>query len=161
MSEIAICVVRWIYEQASAILDALKALLLSVVAMIDAYIAVLRAWLLQWDLLAKGEQWLWDQVKGFLEELISMLDALPAGPGAEVCPEFVAYFSDPLAGLLESYLGQLEYLHENVNSDLSFIDELDQAIVYWENTRDDLIAVIDIIDAALYEALMNAAEEVP
>jgi len=158
---VATCVVRWIYDQASWVLQQLKALLLSMITIIDAYIAILRAWAAQWDLLAKGEQWLWDQVKGVLDEMKSQLDSLPDAPGAELCPEFVNYFTDPIVGLLEIATASLEYLHENLNSTLSYMDNLDQLIAKWENTKADMIAAIDIIDAALYEALMNAAEAVP
>lgn len=158
---VAKCVVRWIYEQASWVLKQLKNLLLSLITAIDAYILILRAQAAQWDLLAKGEQFLWDQVKGFLDEIKSQLTALPKGPAGDICPEFVIYFTDPLLGLLESSLRSLNFIHEDVNASLSYMDELDRLILYWENTKLDLVAAIDIIDAALLEALEREAEAVP
>lgn len=158
---IAKCVVRWIYEQASWVLKKLKELLLDLITIIDAYIAILRAWAAQWDLIAKGEQWVWDNVKGFLDDLMSQLNSMPTGPLGDACPEFVAYFTDPILGLLEASTRSLNYIHEDVNSILSYMDNLDQLISYWDNTKLDMVAAIDIIDAALYEALMNEAESVP
>jgi len=158
---VATCVVRWIYEQASWVLQKLKELLLLMITYIDMIIAILRAWLAQWDLLAKLEQFLWEQVEWFLEELMSLLDSLPLGPAGDICPEFVAYFTDPIVGLLESFTGSLKYLHGDLNSMLSYMDDIDRYLMYWENTKLDMVAAIDIIDAALYEALMNAAEDVP
>lgn len=158
---IAKCVVRWIYEQASHVLKQLKKLLLDMIAVIDSYIAILRAWALQWDLLAKGEQWLWDNVKGFLESLMNQLNSIPTGPVGDLCPEFAAYFTDPILGLLQAFTMSLNYIHEDVNSLLSFMDELDRMISYWDNTKLDMVAAIDVIDSALYEILMTEAENVP
>lgn len=158
---VAKCVVRWIYEQASWVLRQLKNLLLSLITTIDAYILILRAQAAQWDLLAQGEQFIWDQVKGVLDETKNQLSAIPDGPVGDVCPEFVIYFTDPILGLLEVFTRSLNYLHEDVNASLSYMDELDRLILYWENTKLDLVAAVDIIDAALLEALEREAESIP
>ena len=158
---IAVCVARWLYEQASWVLKQLKKLLLWLIDLIDAQIAALRAWAAQYDFLAKGEQWLWDQIKWFLDELMNQLNSAPKGPLGDLCPEFVGYITDPLLGLLEAFTRSLTYVHEDVNSLLSYMDELDRLIAYWDNTKQDLVATVDILDAALYEALMNEAENVP
>lgn len=158
---IAKCIVRWIYEQASWVLEQLKNFLLYIISIIDAYIAILRAWLIQWDILAQLEQAAWELIESFLNEILSQLRAFPEGPAGDICPEFAAWFTDPIVGLIESFLRSLTFAHEDLNSTLSYIDEIDQLIAYWENTKLDLLVAIDVIDAALYEALMNEAENVP
>ena len=158
---LAKCVVRWIYEQASWVLQQLKKQLLRLIDLIDAQILALRAWAAQYDILAQIEQAAWNAVEGFINDLMSELSAMPTGPMGELCPEFVAYFTDPLLGLLETFMRSTKFMHEDINSVLSYMDELDLAISYWDAVKQDLVAAIDIIDAALYEALMAEAEAVP
>jgi hypothetical protein len=158
---IAKCLLRWIYEQASEVLQQLKKMLLWLINQIDLQIIALRAWAAQYDYIAQGEQWLWDQVSWFLDELMNQIKSAPKGPAADACPEFAAYVTDPLLGLLEAFTRSLNFVHEDLNSLVSFMDELDRLIGYWDNTKQDLVATVDIIDAALYEVLMNEAENMP
>ncbi len=158
---IAKCIIKWIYEQISWVLKQLKEFLLWLIGKIDAQIAILRAWLIQWDLIAKAEEFLWNQYERIIDAFINQLSALPEGPGAEVCPEFVEYFTDPVLGLLESLMSSLTPARERFNADISFVDEIDVAISYWTNTKNDLLVAVDVIDDATYQALAREAEAVP
>jgi len=158
---LAKCVARWIYEQASKILETLKALLLSIIAAIDAQIAALRAWLAQWDVLAKAEEFLWEQFQKVIEAIREQLMSAPEGPLAEFCPEFYEYFLDPARSLFESAVSSLAITRESFHNMVSYMDEVDQLISYWEDTKIQLVASVQILDDAIYQALMREAEQVP
>jgi hypothetical protein len=41
------------------------------------------------------------------------------------------------------------------------MDEVEEALAYWEETKVQLVAIINILDDALYLALMREAGRVP
>lgn len=158
---LAKCVARWIYEQASSVLEMLKAYLLSIITAIDVQIASLRAWLLQWDILAQAEQWLWEQFEQVIDAIREQLMSAPEGPLAEFCPEFYSYFMEPARNIFENSVSSLTIFRSNFADMVSYMDEIDQLISYWEDTKVQLVASVDIIDDAIYIALQNEAESVP
>jgi len=158
---LARCVARWIYEQASKVLEMLKAYLLSIITAIDIQIAALRAWLAQWDILAQAEQWLWEQFEQVINAIREQLMSAPEGPLAEFCPEFYSYFMEPARGIFENAISSLTIYRSSYSDMVSYMDEVDQLISYWEQTKVQLVASVDIIDDAIYIALQNEAESVP
>ena len=159
---LATCVLRWIYEQVSALLQLLKQFLLGLLAYIDAQIAKLRAFLAQWDLLAQAEEFLYNTLTELVEQLKSALLGIPQGPLAEFCPEFYAYFLDPAIGLLDANTAVLDAIRNKYKRKLSFLYYLDQLIAYWEQIKADLVYAIDVLDDAIHQALLvEAAEAVP
>lgn len=158
---LAVCIIRWIYEQIKEILEKLKAFLLGIIEYIDLQIQSLRAWLAQWDYLAKIEQFVWDQVQKVIEEIREKLTTIPGGPLAEFCPEFYSYFMDPALDIFEAAVASLTLFRERFHNMISYMDEIDQLISYWEQIKTDLIAAVEILDDAIYIQMMKAAESVP
>lgn len=158
---LAKCILRWLYQQAAAVLKALKDFLLGIIAFIDAQIAWLRALLAQCDILSRAEKFLWDQLQKLYEELKNKLMSFPGGPLADLCPEFYAYFLNPAGFLLDDAMAALSIFRERYHNVISFMDEVDRLIMYWDQTKANLVGAIDIIDAALLEAMMKEAEQVP
>jgi hypothetical protein len=159
---LATCVLRWIYEQAAAILQMLKQALLALLAYIDTAIAAARAWLTQWDLLAKAEEIAWALVQAAVEAIKDALTSFPEGPLAEFCPEFYAYFLDPAIGLLDANTAALSAIRNKYKNYLSAVFYFEQIIAYWTQIKADLVSAIDVLDDAIHHALLvEAAEAVP
>lgn len=158
---LAKCVLEWIYSQIAAILEALKAILLALIAMIDAYIIWLRAWLAQFDILAQIEEAAWAVVQALIDQVRNMLTAIPDGPFKELCPEFYQLFTDPALQVFDTAVAGLTIWRERYKNVLSFMDEIDRLIGYWESIKLELQYTVEILDDAIYLALMDAAEEVP
>ena len=162
MKPLATCILRWIYEQASALLKLLKQQLLALLAFIDAQIAKLRALLEQWDLLAKAEELLWGLIQSIVEAIRDALMGFPEGPFAEFCPEFYGVFLDPAVGLLDANTAALTAIRNKYKNYVSAVYYFDQQISYWEQIKADWIQVIDVLDDAIHAALLvEAAEAVP
>ncbi len=158
---LARCVARWIYEQASKVLEMLKAFILALIAAIDAQILVLRAWLAQWDILAQAEEFVWSQVEKIIEAIRDQLLAVPEGPLAEFCPEFYEYFLEPGRAIFENAVATLTISRERYKGMISYMDEIDQLISYWEQIKIQLVASLDIIDDAIYQSLIRESDQVP
>lgn len=162
LNTLATCVLKWIYEQASKILELLKQFLLGLLSYIDLQIAKLRAFLAQWDLLAKAEEALYNALMELIEQLKAAMLGIPQGPLAEYCPEFYAYFLDPAIGLLDANTAFLDAVRNKYKKKLSMLYYLDQQIAYWEQIKADLVSAIDVLDDAIHQALLiEAASAVP
>lgn len=160
-SAIAQCILDWIYQQVHEVLQKLKQFLLQIISYIDALIATLRAWLAQCDLLAKAEEFVWNQIQKIIEEVRNALTGVPDGPGAEECPEFYQSFMEPARAIFENLVATLTIFRERFHDDLSYMDEIDQLISYWDQTKADLVALVEILDDAILMALSEAGESVP
>ena len=158
---LATCVLRWIYEQASAVLRMLKAFIEAMIAYIDLQLMWLRAQLAQWDMLARTEEALWQQFEAILNALKEEMNGMPKGPGADVCPEFYNYFLNPAKDLFEASLTTLNAYRHSYKGMLSYMDEIDQLIAYWTATKIMLEAILIVVDDALAAALMREAKKVP
>lgn len=158
---LAKCIVRWIYSQLAPILQMLKNFLLGIISYIDAQIAILRAWLAQWDVLAQAEEFLWNQFQAVLDTIRNQMTSIPGGPLAEFCPEFYSYFLDPALALFDAAVAGLTLFRERFHNMISYMDEIDRLIAYWEQTKIDLMAAVEILDDAIFIALQNAASAVP
>lgn len=158
---LAKCVMRWIYEQASAILQMLKQFLMGLISYIDAQIAILKAWLAQWDLLARAEEYIWNLVMQGVEEVREALMTTPDGPLAEFCPSFYRSFMDPALAIFNSLVESVTIFRNRFHDMISYMDEVENLIAYWEQIKVDLMAAIEILDDAIYLSLMNSADQVP
>lgn len=158
---LAKCIVRWIYQQAAELLEKLKQFLLAIISYIDAQIAILRAWLAQFDVLARIEEAAWAVVQEVLNTLRNQMTSIPGGPLAEFCPEFYSYFLDPALALFDAAVANLTVFRERFHNMISFMDEVDLLIAYWEQTKIDLVAAVEVLDDAILIALSNAADAVP
>ncbi len=155
---IAKCVLRWIYSQIAAILEALKAILLAIIALIDAYIIWLRAWLAQFDILSQIEEAAWAIAQALIDQVRSMLTAIPEGPLKELCPEFYRMFTDPALQMFDTAVAGLTIWRERYKNVVSFMDEVDRLISYWESIKAELTFTVQILEDAILLALMDAAE---
>lgn len=158
---LAKCIVRWIYSQLAPILKMLKDFLLGIIAFIDAQIAILRAWLAQWDILAKLEEQVWNAIKSVLDQIRNQMTSVPGGPLAEFCPEFYSYFLGPALALFDAAVAGLALFRERFHNMVSFMDEIDRLIAYWTQTKINLVAAVEVLDDAIFIALQNAASAVP
>ena len=50
---------------------------------------------------------------------------------------------------------------ERYKTVLSYMDEVDALLSYWEAVKADLVYTVEVIDDAIYLALMNTAQQVP
>lgn len=158
---LAKCILRWIYEQIHEVLEKLKALLLRMIDAADAQIALLRAWLAQWDVLAKAEEFLWEQVQKIIEEIKNQLLSIVDGPDGAFCPEFYQYFLGPAYQLFDASVSGLTVFRERYHNMLSYMDEVDGLIDYWDQWKTDLVAAVEILDDAILIQTQELAEEVP
>jgi len=159
---LATCILRWIYEQLSAVLQMLKQALLALLAYIDTQIARLEAWLAQWDLLAKAEEIMWNLIMTAVDAIRDALTSFPEGPWAAFCPEFYSYFVDPAIGLLDANTAALTAVRNKYKSYVSAVYYFEQLIAYWNQIKADLVHAIDVLDDAIHAALLvEAAEAVP
>lgn len=161
LNAFAKCILDWIYQQVHEILEMLKAFLLGLIAQIDALIAILRAWLAQWDLLAKLEEAAWKLVQKVIDEIRDALMTVPEGPLTDLCPEWYKTFMDPAIAIFENAVATLTILREKFHNDLSYMDEIDSMIAYWDQIKVDMIAMVEILDDAILIALSEAGEAVP
>lgn len=143
-------------------LKILKNFLLGLIAFIDLQIAKLRAFLAQWDLLAKVEKIIYDKLNELIEQMKDAMIALPDGPLNDLCPEFYSYFLDPAISLLDANTAALSAVRNKYKNKLSWIYILEQQIAYWEQIKADLVSAVDVLDDAIHQALLvEAAELVP
>jgi len=157
---IAICVSRWLYSLSSEILQLLKAAVLWLIEQIDIEIARLRAILAQYDIVANVHEILWALAQAIIDEARSrMSNLVPDEP--EYCPEVYEYFSDPFVILFEQSLGNLTLFKEKYADYVTYIDNVDRTIAYWEQIKADLLLVLEVIDDAHYAALARSAQAVP
>jgi len=154
---IAKCVARWIYDQVADLLKQLKEKLLTAISFIDRQIDTLRLTLAQADILAKGEEFLWNGFQGIIQTIKdALLSGIP-GPEESACPEFFEFIMAPFNLLFTNYTDIFSIYRERWKSLLSFMDEVDYFISYWESTKQYLLAIIDVVDDATYMAGENAA----
>lgn len=161
LQTVAKCIARWLYEQASAILQQLKAFILALIDLIDQQILLLRAILASMDILAQLEQAAWDRVEDALDAIRDALFQSVGGPGMDECPEFYQEIMEPAISMFENSVTALTVFRERHKNMLSYMDEVDEAILYWEGTKLQLVAILNVLDDALYAALMREAERVP
>lgn len=161
LQTIAKCIARWLYEQASAILQQLKAFLLMLISLIDQQILVLKAILASMDILANLEQAAWNQVEDALDAVRKALLNAVDGPPETECPEFYQDIMEPAISMFENSVTALTVFRERHKNMLSYMDEVEEALAYWEETKVQLVAIINILDDALYLALMREAGRVP
>jgi len=158
---LATCVLRWIYSQIAAILEALKAILLALITLIDTHIMWLKAWLAQFDILSMIEEAAWAIVQVLIDEMRNMLTAIPDGPLKELCPEFYQLFTDPALQLFDTAVSGLTIWRERYKNVVSFMDEIEALLLHWETIKFDLVEIVEVLDDAIYVALMDAAEDAP
>jgi len=157
---VAKCVAEWLYQQGSSVLQALRSLLEKAILMIDAQIMWLRAQIAMWDPTKYLEEYIWGTYEALIEKIKnSILGALNGlgPPGADLCPEFYHYITDPLMALLEGSLSAFSIYKDRYFSIISLTSNFDRLLVYWTATKAQLEATLDVLDDALYNALINEA----
>jgi hypothetical protein len=158
---VAICILRWLYAQVAPLLEALKAILLAIIQFIDAQIQLLKALLAQLDILKAIEEAAWMIVQAVIDKIRDTLTAIPAGPLKELCPEFYQMFTDPALQIFDTLVSGLSIYRERYKNVLSFMDEVEVLFQYWEGIKNELVALVESIDDAIYWANMEAASAVP
>jgi len=159
---VAKCVTQWLYEQASAILKKLRSFIEKIITLIDTLILKLKAEIAAMDVAVNFTEFLWGIYEGFIEKIKNALLSSIEGPDFDFCPEFYAYITDPAIALLEASLAGLLPYKERYVQAISFSAYLNVVLSYWEGTKAQLSATLDVIDDAIYNALiLEAANAVP
>ena len=153
---IASCVFLWLYEQSSSILRALRALLEQVLILIDAEIQGIRAKKAQIEAANNIEAYTWGIYEAFIEKIKTglMSGFQELGPAADACPEFYNYITDSQLALLESSLDAFSIYKSRYFDMISDADEFDRSLTYWTATKSYISAILDVLDDALYNALI-------
>jgi len=158
---IALCILRWLYAQVAPLLEALKAILLAIIEYIDLQIQWLVAWLAQFDILKALEEAAWAIVQTIIDQVRDALTNIPDGPLKELCPEFYQMITDPALLLFDTATSALTVWRERYKNVVSFTDELEVLLQYWEGIKNELVALVESVDDAHYWAMMEAASAVP
>ena len=158
---LAVCILRWLYAQVAPLLEALQAIILAMIAWVDAFLAALKAWLAQFDILSQIEEAAWAVVQAIVDQIRTALTGLPGGPLRELCPEFYSMITDPALALFDTAVSGLNIWRERYKNVLSFMDELETLFQYWTGVKNELTDLTVSIDDAIYWAMMEAASEVP
>jgi hypothetical protein len=158
---VAICVLRWLYAQVAPLLEALKAILLAIIQFIDLQVQLLKAMLAQLDILKAIEEAAWAIVQAIIDKIRDTLTAIPGGPLQELCPEFYQLITDPALQIFDASVAALSIYRERYKNVLSFMDEIEVLFQYWEGIKNELVALVESIDDAIYWAKMEAASAVP
>lgn len=161
LQPLAKCILNYIYSIASELLSKLRAIVEKALFFIDAKILQLRAFLAQYDLIKKYAELVNDQVQAIIDEIKSALLSGVPGPIDDTCPEFYAYITDPLIGLIDASLSAFTPYTDQWMSTVSVVHYYDQLIVYWVGIRDFLLAILDVIDDAAYIQTQRAGNLVP
>lgn len=153
---VATCVFLWLYEQSSAILRALRAQLEFLLVLIDTEILRLRAFIAQNDAANLLEAYTWGVYEALIDKLKTSMEAgfRELGPAADACPEFYENITGPNLALLESSLDTFTIYKDRYFSMVSHADELDRLLVFWTATKAQITAILDVLDDALYNALI-------
>lgn len=154
---VADCILRWIYTLLSTILTLLKAMLEKLILLIDALIAQIRALIAMLDPVAIINKYIFEPIEALIQALINELMGIfnQYGPGADLCPELYHYIVDPINAYIQSFLAFAIPFKENFLSSYSLLAMFDSLLVYWQDTKYFLQALLPVIDDALYQALVT------
>jgi hypothetical protein len=156
--QLAKCILTWVYQQAKAILDALRAFIEKIIALIDLQITALRAFIASIDPANIFNKFIWDNlVKLYEAAKNALLSGLP-GPDPKICPQFYQFLTDPALALLEATMAVLESYRDKYLKFLSFTGFLNRLLSYWEGSKAMLRGFLDILDDALAQALLVEAD---
>ena len=147
---IAQCILNFFYGAASALLLMLKAFLESMLIFIEAKITELKAILAMADILALAAETAWAFFEAILEQLKnSLLGGIQGlGPASDLCPEFFAYFTDPVVALIESFSVFGIYKDALVDA-LSFSANFNRLFIYWDTLKAVFVELIAVLDDAI------------
>jgi hypothetical protein len=152
------CILDWLYALLEPVLQVVKAVLLAMIAWLDMQILILRAFLLQFDVVAIAEEVAWSIISAMVEYVQSLLLSPFGGPPPEICAEFYQMFSDPLRNILDTMFAGVSILRERYKSVISFKDELDSLLEYWVGVKNELTALVEAVDDAIYWSRMMASD---
>jgi hypothetical protein len=158
LNSVALCIIRYLYELASALLKALKNFLLMILGYIDALILQLRALIATYDILAQLEQALWALVESVINEIRDALLGVIEGPGS-TCPEFYETVLGPAQNIFEGLVAGLGVFKTRYFNVLSSKDVVEELLTYWEETKATILLLIEVLDDALYQATVAEAQE--
>jgi hypothetical protein len=150
------CVLRWIYGLISQVITLLKALLTMLITMIDAVIAQIRAILAMLDPIALLNTYIIEPIEALIQQLIAQLLGLfnQYGPGADLCPELYHYVVDPINAYIQAFFAAFVPYKEYALNTFSLVALFDSLLVYWQDTKYFLQALLTIMDDAIYQALV-------
>jgi len=153
---LATCMVKWLYAVTSAVLKALRALLEGLLILVDAQILKVEALIAQYEPSRYAEEYTWGIYKALIDKLKTgmMAGFKELGPGAEICPQFYHYITDPQLALLESSLDAFSIYKDRYFSNVYYLNELNINTEHWELIKAQLSATLDVLDDALYYRLI-------
>jgi hypothetical protein len=164
LQPVAKCVISALYELGADKLDELRALVESGIAYADAQILVLKSQVAEADIMSYviGKQW--DLIQLAIDEFNSKLGqgiGAMFGDKYDLCPELYHYLVDPFIGMNKSFQAAFFPYKDKYAKYLSFSYWLNELLEYWELIKSQLIAILDVLDDALYYASEQAGNRVP
>ena len=151
---IATCIARFLYEQHSTPLKILKAFIEQQLVFIDAQILILRVKIAEVEPAKLLQNIVWGTVEQAIERQKSTMLAGIPGPQPDICPEFYTYITAPAVALLESSLAAFLPYKAKYQKFAYASYHFNELITYWEYTKAQLLAIMDVIDDALYNAII-------
>lgn len=158
---LAKCVLNYIYSVSRELLSKLRSVIEKALFFVDAQILKLRAILVQYDLLKNRLDLLNSLAQAAIDQVRNSLLSGIDGPGADECPEFYRYFTEPMVGLIDASLSAFTPYADKYTSMLSLVTYYDQLIAYWEGIKAFMLASIDVIDDAIYLKTQELGNLVP
>jgi hypothetical protein len=155
------CVLSWAYKQTSVYLRIIRDFIEKMILKVDQQILVLRAFIASRDPVLLFEKYTWNKYEEAVDAAKNILlsGITKLGPAQDVCPEFYEYLTSPAIALLEAGFSFSEIYKNRYSSLLSFTAHLNTLLRYWETTKEQLRLTLDIIDDALYNALVVESDD--
>jgi hypothetical protein len=155
---VAKCVLDFLYSMALTALQILKAIILAMIAAADLYIQQLKAQILLLDLISTAEEIAWQVYEAILNALKEqLLFPEELGPYRDICPEFYALVTDPALALLDLATSGISVFRERYKQGISFKDEVEALYQVWVAYKNELVALVESIDDAIYWSKMEIA----
>jgi len=153
---LATCVMNWLYAATSAVLKALRALLEGLLIAVDAQILKGQLLVAQYEPSRYAEEYTWGIYEALINKLKTgmMAGFRELGPGADLCPQFYQYITDPQLALLEATLDSFSIYKDRYSSTVYYLNELNINVEHWELVKLQISATLDVLDDALYYRLV-------
>ena len=158
---LAKCILNYLYSAVREVLDKLRSIIEKAIFFIDAQILKLRTLLAQYDYLKKAAEIINDFIQGIIDDIKNALLSGIDGPVGDTCPEFYRYLTEPLIGLLDASLSAYTPFTDKYMNLVSIVAWYDRLIVYWEGIKFFMLAMLDVIDDAVYLKTQELGNSVP
>ena len=157
LNRFARCLINSLLDLSSGELQALKALILSQIALLDALIAAAILKALQYDILAQQYRLARKALEEQLADIQDKTNKLPRGDLDTRCLE-IALLMGTLNQVYAQIRAPLDVILDEIDRIVSFADELQRIRQQYERAKELFVFLLDILDQLILEAkCMEAA----